>query len=166
MGSCDNVPGPSNDQVDVTVLEIPTDFEGAPERVFRTHNTSDYSLNLTVLIVLQIVKIEIPFAKRAKVIDMKQLKHVCYNTIQKQCAITARQSHPDGIGSDLPSQAAGCTTFLKVYGCLPHLLTKNMQEALSPAIAFYSILHLANDHQLRLTNVTDAFDFEIKQKEK
>lgn len=37
---CDNIPEPLNDQADVTVLEIPTDFEGAPERVRRTHNTS------------------------------------------------------------------------------------------------------------------------------
>lgn len=33
VGSCDNIPEPLNDQAEVTVLEIPTDFEGAPERV-------------------------------------------------------------------------------------------------------------------------------------
>lgn len=157
MGSCDNIPGPTHDQADVTVLEIPTDFEGAPERVLRTHHTFHYSHYKIVLIILQIVKIEIPFAKRAKVVDMKQLKHACLTTIQKHCTMAARQSNTDDIDS-------GCTTFLKVYGCLPQLLTKNMQEALSPAVAFYSILHLANDHQLRLTNVTDSFDFEIKTK--
>lgn len=99
---------------------------------------------------------------------MKQLKNVCYITIQKQCSIAARQSYPDDISSDFPaiSQALDCTSFLKVYGCLPQLLTKSMQEALSPAVAFYSILHLANDHQLQLTNTTDDFDFEIKQKAK
>lgn len=158
---------PLNDQADVTVLEIPTDFEGAPERVHKTHNYH-YSLNIIILIFLQIVKIEIPFAKRAKVIDMKQLKHACLTTIQKHCTIATRLSHPDDSGSDLPISclAAGCTTFLKVYGCLPQLLTKNMQEAISPSVVFYSILHLANDYQLRLTNVTDVSDFEIKQKEK
>lgn len=41
-------------------------------------------------------------------------------------------------------------SFQDIYSKLPVLLSKNMQESLSPAVAFYSILHLANEHRLHL----------------
>lgn len=82
---------------------------------------------------------------------MKQLKTCCLNLIRKDCTQTAGRS-------DLPSKsqtlnedyADGAASFYQLYKELPQKLTKNMKDALSPAVAFYSILHLANDNNFRL----------------
>lgn len=80
---------------------------------------------------------------------MKQLKSVCLNIIKKECTQTAGKP-------ELPSASLkedyidGVASFYQLYKELPHKLTRNMKEALSPAVAFYSILHLANDNDFRL----------------
>ncbi|XP_037024966.1 condensin complex subunit 2-like isoform X1 [Bradysia coprophila] len=119
-----------HERTNVTVTEIGADFEGAPEQVTQIH---------------------VKFAKTAKVVDMKQLKNVCLNIIRKECTQTAAKP-------DLPSKSAslkedyadGVASFYQLYKELPQKLTRNMKEALSPAVAFYSILHLANDNDFRL----------------
>lgn len=82
---------------------------------------------------------------------MKQLKTCCLNLIRKDCSQSAGKN-------DLPRQSQslkedysdGAASFYQLYKELPQKLTKNMKEALSPAVAFYSILHLANDNNFRL----------------
>lgn len=61
------------------------------------------------------------------------------------------------------SYGAGMACFKDIYDQLPELLTPNMTEALSPSIAFYSVLHLANDYSLRLISQEDLDDFKIRQ---
>lgn len=132
--------------------EIAIDFDNAPERVS---------------------VIDIPFAKRNKVIDMKQLKRCCWSTITKQCFDHCRKPLPTD-ASDALREAVGvrvgggggrgrceATTFKKVLANVPKLLTKQMQEAVSPAIAFLSVLHLASEQKLRLVSVEDNRDFLI-----
>ena len=104
-----------------------------------------------MLFNFQIEKIDIQFAKRAKVIDMKQLKKAGMAIIEKQCSVTSRQDHLplENVARHL-KYLEGHASFSKIYETLPSLLSKNMKEALSPAVAFYSILHLANDHRLDL----------------
>lgn len=135
--------------------EITTDFADAPERI---------------------ATIDIPFAKRNKVIDMKQLKRCCWSTITKQCFDHCRKPLPSDASDSLRAAvgaktnrgsgggAAGrveVTTFKKVVASVPKLLTKQMQEAVSPAIAFLSVLHLANEQKLRLVSVDNNRDFLI-----
>lgn len=108
-----------------TILEIATDYEGAPT---------------------QVTKIIVPFAKRAKVIDMKNLKRSCTVLLTKQLKqpfvdeelprhpIPKQEEYQDGVAS-----------FHEIYEHLPDLLSQNMTAALSTSIAFYSVLHLAND---------------------
>lgn len=94
---------------------------------------------------------------------MKQLKHCCLNIIRKDCSLTAGKP-------DLPRKSVslkedyveGAASFYQLYKELPQKLTKNMKEALSPAVAFYSILHLANDNNFRLIQ-DDENGFLIRQ---
>ncbi|KAM7354244.1 non-SMC condensin I complex subunit H [Cochliomyia hominivorax] len=127
-----------------TILEIATDFEGAPS---------------------QVTKIVVPFAKRAKVIDMKNLKRSCTVLLTKQL------KRPIAIPEELPKHPIpkqeeyqdGVASFHEVYEHLPELLTQSMTEALSTSIAFYSVLHLANEHNLRLIPQEDLKDFKIRK---
>lgn len=109
----------------------------------------------------QVQKIDIQFARRAKVIDMKQMKTVCLNTITKQCEKTSNRTftHPNIRNGEQYKE--GAASFGIIYNSLPHLLTKTMAENLSPSVAFYSILHLANEHRLRLYKSTKDNDMNI-----
>ncbi|KAH8418818.1 hypothetical protein KR222_008742 [Zaprionus bogoriensis] len=126
-----------------TVLEIATDFEGAPT---------------------QVTKVIVPFAKRAKVIDMKNLKRSCNSLIQKQLLNPQDEErirkHPK---SKTEHYANGAASFQDVYDMLPNLLTSKMAESLSPSVALYAVLHLANDMRLRLIPQDDFGNFTIRQ---
>ncbi|EDV99066.1 condensin complex subunit 2 [Drosophila grimshawi] len=126
-----------------TVLEISTEFEGAPT---------------------QVTKVIVPFAKRAKVIDMKNLKRSCNSLIQKQLlnAVDDEKipTHPK---ANQEHYAKGMATFKGVYNELPNLLTQKMAESLSPSVAFYAVLHLANDMKLRLLQQDDLENVIIRQ---
>lgn len=58
------------------------------------------------------------------------------------------------------------TTFKKVCAATPNLLSKSMQEVISPAVTFLSILHLASEQSLRLLTDTDVSDFLIIKDDK
>lgn len=140
----DNVGADDNrDNLNETVLEIATDYEGAPS---------------------QVTKIIVPFAKRAKVIDMKNLKRSCTVLLQKQFKQPVKEEdvprHP------VPKQEKyqdGMGSFHDIYEHLPDILPKTMAESLSTSIAFYSVLHLANEFDLRLIPEEDLKDFKIRK---
>lgn len=167
----------NNDRTNATVTEIGAEFVGAPEQVSITsvHFNQKKLIvgggfagtNLSILLIFpyyfQVNQINVKFAKTAKVVDMKQLKLCCLNIIRKDCAQSAKKT-------DLPKRSVtlqeeysdGASSFYQIYKELPQKLTKNMKEALSPAVAFYSILHLANDNCLRLIK-DDEHGFIIRQ---
>ncbi|XP_017117103.1 condensin complex subunit 2 [Drosophila elegans] len=126
-----------------TVFEIGTEFEGAPS---------------------QVAKVIVPFAKRAKVIDMKNLKKSCNSLIQKHMLTDVDEEtipvHPTKKDEHY---AKGVASFHEVYRKLPNLLTTKMSDSLSPSVAFYAVLHLANDQKLRLIQQEDLEDFHIRQ---
>lgn len=92
---------------------------------------------------------------------MKQMKSVCLNTISRQCEKTSNRTitHPDVRNEE--KYKDGAASFGIIYNTLPHLLTKTMAENLSPSIAFYSILHLANEHRFRLYKTTKESDMNV-----
>lgn len=109
----------------------------------------------------QVQKIDIQFARRAKVIDMKQMKSVCLNTIERQFEKTAQRTFSLTNTRHEETYKDGAASFGILYNSLPHLLTKTMAENLSPSVAFYSILHLANEHRLRLYKTTKENDMNV-----
>uniref|UniRef100_A0A336LLN1 Condensin complex subunit 2 n=1 Tax=Culicoides sonorensis TaxID=179676 RepID=A0A336LLN1_CULSO len=119
--------GPLNQTVDF----IGTEFAGAPEKV---------------------EKIFISYAKRAKPVDMKQLKAQCWNLISEVAKI--RPKTPMELMNGVSEDAIE-VDFNEVYEKLPRVLTKNMAENISTGLVFYSVLHLANERGVRLKQHED-----------
>lgn len=105
-----------------------------------------------------------PFAKRAKVVDMKQLKRCCINLITQACETSKdRSSLPASQNrSTAIEYTGGAATFKDVYDTLPTVLSADQKVALSRGTAFYSILHLTKENQLDLI-ATSEDDFAIRQ---
>ncbi|XP_049874178.1 condensin complex subunit 2 [Pectinophora gossypiella] len=96
----------------------------------------------------KIAKIFIPYAMRAKKVDMKQLKHCTWRMLTEKTKEGEKEDvHP--------------TTFFKIYTRLPHKLTPNMRESLSVPLALLSVLHLANEKGLILEKKDDLKDIGI-----
>ncbi|XP_031637277.1 condensin complex subunit 2 isoform X2 [Contarinia nasturtii] len=143
---------------DVPDVEIPM-LEQIPDS---QNNQHEHEISQTYEGAPQLVqKIDIQFARRAKVIDMKQMKTVCLNTITKQCEKTSTRTFNHTNLRHEEKYKEGAASFGIIYNTLPHMLTKTMAENLSPSIAFYSILHLANEHRLRLHKSSKDNDMNI-----
>lgn len=114
-------------------------------------------------------KIDIPFARRAKVVDMKQLKRCCLQLIDRQQHKESAQPLPSSQMMNPTTNrmedlqyVEGAATFCDTLRQLPKVLSTDQKDALSTATAFYSILHLANEHQLDLITI-DKDDFFIRK---
>lgn len=103
-------------------------------------------------------KINIAYAKTAKVVDMKQLKSCCWRLIVER--IGENQMEAPGSSSSKPT-GDGKTSFSEIFRELPHVLSKSMSENISKSLAFYSVLHLTNERSLRLVRQDDLEDFLI-----
>ncbi|XP_052758887.1 condensin complex subunit 2 [Galleria mellonella] len=96
----------------------------------------------------KIAKIFIPYAMRAKKVDMKQLKHCTWKMLTEKT--------PDGEKEEVSQ-----TTFFSIYSRLPNKLSTNMRESLSVPLALLSVLHLANEKGLILEKREDLKDIGI-----
>lgn len=118
---------------------IPTEFQGAPDKV---------------------AKINIAYAKTAKVVDMKQLKSCCWRLITEQIC-SSQGKEPSGGEGGTSASTEGNARFSQIYRELPNILSKTMSENISKSLAFYSVLHLSNERSLRLVRQDDLEDFQI-----
>ncbi|XP_050351454.1 condensin complex subunit 2 isoform X2 [Nymphalis io] len=96
----------------------------------------------------KVAKIFIPYAMRAKKVDMKQLKHCTWKMLTEET--------PEGEKEDVTK-----TTFCSIYSRLPNKLSTNMRESLSVPLALLSVLHLANEKGLILEKRDDLKDIGI-----
>ncbi|KAJ1091955.1 hypothetical protein NDU88_005069 [Pleurodeles waltl] len=106
-------------------------------------------------------KIELNYAKTAKKMDMKRLKHVMWNLLtsaqEKQldtedCAdIVAEVAVPDE------------KVFSNITKGVLHRLPAVMAQNLSVPLAFACLLHLANEKNLKLSGVEDLSDVLVTQ---
>lgn len=94
----------------------------------------------------------IQYATKAKKMDMKKLK----NEIWK--CIIDNETIPQ-------SNVAKKHTFSEVMQQLPFHLNESMRQELSTPLAFVALLHLANEHNLKLTQVSDLQNFILEQEE-
>uniref|UniRef100_A0A1Q3EZS2 Condensin complex subunit 2 n=1 Tax=Culex tarsalis TaxID=7177 RepID=A0A1Q3EZS2_CULTA len=131
-------PGGGSTTLNTSLDFIPTEFHGAPDKV---------------------AKINIAYAKTAKVVDMKQLKSCCWRLITEQLCSSSQAA----AASTEPSEEgqSGKARFSEIYRELPHILSKTMSENISKSLAFYSVLHLSNERSLRLVRQDDLEDFQI-----
>lgn len=126
----------------VIVSEISTQYTNAPIRV---------------------EQILLPFAKRAKIIDMKNLKLCCSLLLVKEIRIS---HYKKDLVISLPFRNKevydnGTASFSAIYKQLPQMLDTKNAEVTSYAIAFYALLHLANEQNLHLFQQNNLKDFQI-----
>ncbi|CRK99727.1 CLUMA_CG012995, isoform A [Clunio marinus] len=95
----------------------------------------------------KIDKIDIAFARRAKVIDMKQLKACTWSLLNNKHNLDPTHN----------------PKFSETVKELPKVLSRNMAENMSTSLAFYATLHLCNDKGLELHQPEyNLRDFEIE----
>lgn len=99
-------------------------------------------------------KVFIAYSQRAKKIDMKQLKRTMWKNLKKSSKETEKENFD--ITQTLAQQEIESPkdiepkVFSEMYMDLPKMLSKVNSDSLSPAIAFVSLLHLANEKNLTL----------------
>ncbi|KYM97351.1 PREDICTED: condensin complex subunit 2 [Cyphomyrmex costatus] len=102
-------------------------------------------------------KISIAYCLKAKKIDMRQLKKSLWTCLKStNNAVIAEETLNE---TDTMKESK---QFSDVYKTLPKLLTKNNAEALSVPISFISMLHLANEKELKICSVPDLSDIIIQ----
>lgn len=84
----------------------------------------------------------IPYSRRAKKIDVQQLKQSIWKTLKSK---VEKKEEP----------VIKAKEFSEMYQELPKLLNKANQEALSVPVCFVSLLHLANEKVLRIEESED-----------
>lgn len=130
-----------------------------------------------------VTPIVIPFAKVAKKMDVRKLKHVMWelllpleNRIENDVTMI-ENNHSESINvsgdqatiielakktpSPTPSEVR--LAFSNLYGELPVRVSSKMASDLSQPIAFVTLLHLANEKNLKLIPKQDLKDFIIEQ---
>lgn len=97
-----------------------------------------------------VAQVNIPFAKVAKKMDVRKLKRVMWDLL-------------------IPPESSACENsiesplFSNIYGEVPAKVSTKMANDLSKPIAFVTLLHLANEKNLKLLPQSDLKDFNIEQ---
>lgn len=140
-----------------------------------------------------VTQVVIPFAKIAKKMDVRKLKHVMWELLMPPdrleksttdsnnvTVIENGHSEPNNVSGDqativdatkkktpspTPSESAVHLAFSNLYGELPVRVSSKMANDLSQPIAFVTLLHLANEKNLKLIPEQDLRDFMIEQDE-
>lgn len=108
----------------------------------------------------EVAQVNIPFAKIAKKMDVRKLKRVMWDLLfpsPEGLEITTLESP-----SPVPSETKVHLGFSDLYGELPVRVSSKMANDLSQPIAFVTLLHLANEKNLKLIPNQDLKDFVIE----
>ena len=123
-------------------------------------------LKNSVILSIQVNVLNIGYARTAKNVDMKKLKHVMWNVITTR---PDQEQDKENISRDvnttkeLPEKSSQPGSFFSIYDSLLSRVPKKMSEDMSVPLAFTAILHLANEKTLRFESVTDLGDFFVHQ---
>ena len=134
-----------------------------------------------------VAQMVIPFAKIAKKMDVRKLKHVMWDLLkplEKQLEESNQENNitvienqqasssgdqltvvetPKKTPSPVPTESDVHLEFSSLYGELPVRVSSKMASDLSQPIAFVTLLHLANEKNLKLISKDDLRDFTIEQ---
>ncbi|XP_015520251.1 condensin complex subunit 2 [Neodiprion lecontei] len=105
-------------------------------------------------------QVQINYSTRAKKINMRQLKNSIWKTLSHKNTL---YENGNGDTNEEASKLKDERSFGSVYKILPNTLGKDNAAALSPALAFVSLLHLANEKTLCITTTPDMSDLKISQ---
>lgn len=105
-------------------------------------------------------KIYIPFSQRAKKLDMRNLKKTIWKNLNTNNNDNT-ENNDDNDTAD--STVRDIKLFSNVFEKLPSQLNKNDASELTCPLAFVSLLHLANEKNLRIISNDDYSDLSIFQ---
>lgn len=108
-------------------------------------------------------KIFIPYSQRAKKIDMRQLKKAMWKNLKHSSKENEKENFDitQAVENENNNKIKP-KVFSNVYLEIPKMLSKPNAESLSPAIAFVSLLHLANEQNFKIDRNLDLSDLNIK----
>jgi len=110
--------------------------------------------------------LQIGYAKTAKKVDMKRIKHVAWSilTQEKENQSGSPDKQKDENNVEKPREVEE-TQFTSLYKTLkqPTRLPKTMSDNLSVPLAFIALLHLCNEESLQLIPSESLDDFKIMQ---
>lgn len=95
-------------------------------------------------------KMSIAYCVKAKKIDMRKLKETMWKSLKST-------NDTEKLMEEVEEMTIS-KKFSSVYKILPNLLSKTNVEALSAPVAFLSLLHLANEHNLLISSQSDLSD--------
>lgn len=102
-------------------------------------------------------KMTIAYCLKAKKIDMRQLKKSIWHCLKSKSNVDTTNIR-EVVEQAETSTMTEAKQFSDVYKMLPKLLTKSNAEALSVPLSFISLLHLANEKELKLYSLPDMSD--------
>lgn len=104
-------------------------------------------------------KLPITYCVRAKKVDMKQLKKSLWSCLVNNKEICTKETEKEESLNRMNDKKC----FSQIYKTLPNLLTKTNIQSLSFPISFVSLLHLANEKELKVTSSSDLSDLIVEQ---
>ncbi|XP_063848247.1 condensin complex subunit 2-like [Scylla paramamosain] len=129
------------------------------------NKASDFLGNL-VAAPDKIEKVNIGYARTAKKVDMKKLKTAIWDmladpsTEKENC----RQSENQAENNKKDKMDSNCDIeFSSMYKALPQRLSVSMSGNISVPLVFIGLLHLANEHNLKLVDKGNLMDFTVMQ---
>lgn len=127
----------------------------------------DFSKNLVVA-PNKVAKINIGYARTAKKMDMKKLKTAVWSFLVDPTNNKENETQVEKRDQSLVEQKnkmdpSYTVDFSTLYKNLPPRVSSKMSENLSVPLAFAALLHLANEHNLKLCTRKDLKDFTIMQ---
>lgn len=113
--------------------------------------------------VKRVNKIEIGYAQKAKVVDVKRLKQTLWSEIESSTEV-GKTTDVGKVAAAVPVDSKECTSFNKLVSDIPQKVNTKMADSLSVPIMFVCLLYLANDKELQIQGVEGMDDLVIKQK--
>ncbi|KAH0623063.1 hypothetical protein JD844_030981 [Phrynosoma platyrhinos] len=123
-------------------------------------------LNITTYVLcldFQVNKIDIQYAKIAKKMDMKRLKQTMWSLLTHITKDQTEEENEAVEKSTNCSLVSGQKVFSSITKDLLHRLPPTMAKNLSVPLAFASLLHLANEKNLKLEGLEDLSDVLVMQ---
>ncbi|XP_071441229.1 condensin complex subunit 2 [Hetaerina americana] len=109
-----------------------------------------------------IPNVYIPYAKRAKKMDMKRLQR----TIFKIMTHEEKKEKVEGSTPEEPAELSETFNFSSVFKKIPKELPSKEAQNLSFALAFVALLHVTNDRTLKLIGTSDLSELIVSQDKK
>uniref|UniRef100_A0A6J0SLG3 Condensin complex subunit 2 n=1 Tax=Pogona vitticeps TaxID=103695 RepID=A0A6J0SLG3_9SAUR len=126
-------------------------------------NITTYGESNLVAEPQKVNKIDIQYAKTAKKMDMKRLKQTMWVLLTDGPKTQTKEENEAVEKSTNASMVSGQKVFSSITKDLLHRLPSVMAKNLSVPLAFASLLHLANEKNLRLQGMEDLSDVLVLQ---